>query len=66
MEIFVNGQLRQVAQGMTVAQLVEQLDLKSKYVAVEVNLQLVPRQKHAEHDLAHGDRLEIVSLVGGG
>jgi len=39
---------------------------QGKPVAVEVNLELVPRQRHAEHRLAEGDRLEIVTLVGGG
>ena len=46
--------------------LLEQLGLTGKPVAVEVNLQLVPRQRHAEHVLADNDRLEIVTLVGGG
>ncbi len=66
MEILVNGETRQVAQGTTVAQLLTQLALAGKFVAVEVNLQLVPRPRHAEHRLAAGDRLEIVTLVGGG
>jgi sulfur carrier protein len=65
-QIIVNGQPREVAEGMTVAQLLDELALATKYVAVEVNLQLVPRQKHPEHRLAEGDRLEIVTLVGGG
>jgi sulfur carrier protein len=43
-----------------------QLRLGGKPVAVEVNLELVPRQNHAQHLLAEGDRLEIVTLVGGG
>ena len=42
------------------------LGLADTYVAVEVNLELVPRQDHARHRLAEGDRLEIVTLVGGG
>ncbi|MHC4179831.1 MAG: sulfur carrier protein ThiS [Planctomycetota bacterium] len=65
-EITVNGQLRRVAEGTTVAELLEQLALADKHVAVEANLELVPRQCHAGHRLAHGDRLEIVTLVGGG
>jgi len=67
-EITVNGQPRQVEQGTTVAELLRQLDLvgEGKYVAVEVNLELVPHKQHAEHRLAEGDRLEIVTLVGGG
>ena len=36
------------------------------YVAVEVNLELVPRRRHAEHVLRDGDRVEVVTLVGGG
>ena len=66
MEIAVNDQTRQVAEGTTVAELLEQLGLADKHVAVEVNLELVPRRQHAEHSLADGDRLEIVTLVGGG
>ncbi|MHC4399464.1 MAG: sulfur carrier protein ThiS [Planctomycetota bacterium] len=66
MEISINGQPRRVDEGATVAQLLDDLGLSTKYVAVEVNLELVPRARHAEHRLADGDRLEIVTLVGGG
>ena len=66
MEITVNGQCRQVAEGITVAKLLEELGLADRHVAVEANLELVPRQRHAGHRLADGDRLEIVTLVGGG
>ena len=66
MQITVNGQPREVADGLTVAQLLDQIPLATKYVAVEVNLQLVPRQQHAQRRLVEGDRLEIVTLVGGG
>jgi sulfur carrier protein len=65
-EITVNGQPRHVADGTTITELLEQLGLAGKYVAVEANLQLVPRPRHAQHRLADGDRLEIVTLVGGG
>jgi sulfur carrier protein len=66
MQITVNGQSRQVDRNTTVADLLGQLRLGGKPVAVEVNLELVPRQNHAQHLLAEGDRLEIVTLVGGG
>ena len=49
-----------------VAELLEQLDLEPRYVAVEVNLDLVPRDRHQELVLKAGDRLEVVTLVGGG
>jgi thiamine biosynthesis protein ThiS len=66
MQLNVNGQSRQVAEGTTVADLLRELKLEGKPVAVEVNLDLVPKQRHAEHRLAEGDHLEIVTLVGGG
>jgi sulfur carrier protein len=66
MEIVINDQSLQAPDGVTVAQLLEQLGLGGRSVAVEVNLELVPRGRHAEHRLAAGDRLEIVTLVGGG
>ncbi|MGD0898342.1 MAG: sulfur carrier protein ThiS [Thermoguttaceae bacterium] len=66
MQIIVNDQPHEVPDGSTVATVLEQLALAQKPLAVEVNLQLVPRQGHAGRRLAAGDRLEIVTLVGGG
>jgi thiamine biosynthesis protein ThiS len=66
MQLTINGQSRQIAENATVALLLDELKLSGKPVAVEVNLELVPRQLHGEHRLAEGDRLEIVTLVGGG
>ena len=65
-QITVNGQSRQVPDGTTLAALLEQLGLAGKPLAVEVNLQLIPRQQHGQHLLKAGDRVEIVTLVGGG
>ncbi|NUQ63157.1 MAG: sulfur carrier protein ThiS [Pirellulales bacterium] len=66
MEIIVNGQARQVADGATIAGLLQELGLTGRYVAVEVNREVVPRLQHGEYRLAAGDRIEIVTLVGGG
>ena len=66
MKITVNDQPYELAEGSTVAALLEQLGLTGKPVAVEVNLQVVPRARHAEQVLAGNDRLEVVTLVGGG
>ena len=65
-EICVNDQSRELDSGTTVAQLLAQLNLESRYLAVERNLQIVPRREHARCILQPGDRLEIVTLVGGG
>lgn len=66
MILTVNGNRRELADGETVAELLAALNLAGKLVAVEVNLQVVPRARHGEHRLADGDRVEIVTLVGGG
>ena len=66
MKIVFNGQQRDTADQITVAALLEELDLPPKRVAVEVNLELVPRGRHAACVLQEGDRLEVVTLVGGG
>jgi sulfur carrier protein len=66
LNIVVNGITRQVSPGTTIAALLEQLELSSKHLAVEVNLELVPRAKHDVYQLQESDRLEVVSLVGGG
>jgi len=66
MEISYNDLVRELPEGSTVADLVRQLELEPRYVAVEVNFELVPRQLHDQHTLHDGDRLEIVTLVGGG
>lgn len=66
MKISVNGESRDVEAGTTVAALVQQLGLLAPHVAVELNLEVVPRARHGQTVLREGDRLEIVTLVGGG
>ena len=65
-EIFVNGEKRSVPAGHTLAELVRELDLEGRRVAVEVNRQIVPRSRYADHVLAGGDRVEVVAAIGGG
>jgi sulfur carrier protein len=65
-QITVNGNEREVAAGSSIAALLAELDLEPRQVAVELNLQLVPRAQHAERQLQPGDQLEVVTLVGGG
>ena len=66
MEIVYNGQLRRVGDELSVAGLLSDLGLEPRQLAVEVNLQLVPRDRHAECSLHEGDRVEVVTLAGGG
>ena len=66
MEIFVNGESRQLSEDMTVRLLLEEMALTDKRLAVEVNLEIVPRSRHVSHILRAGDRVEIVHAIGGG
>ncbi len=66
MRVQVNGQSREIADGSSVAALLEELGVKQPHVAVELNLEVVPRARHAATPLREGDRLEVVTLVGGG
>jgi sulfur carrier protein len=66
MQISVNGESRQVPDGATAAQLVELLGLTGRRLAMEVNGEILPRSRHADHSLDPGDRVEIVHAVGGG
>ena len=65
-QIQVNGEQHEVQDAATVAQLLADLGLASRHVAVELNLKIVPRTAHDETTLSSGDALEIVTLVGGG
>jgi sulfur carrier protein len=66
LEIVVNGVSRTVADQLSITALLEQLEVPSRGVAVEVNLDVVPRSRHADFILSAGDQVEVVSLVGGG
>jgi thiamine biosynthesis protein ThiS len=66
MTIQVNGESREVADGTSVTDLLRELGVTQPHVAVELNLEVVPRAQHAGTALRDGDRLEVVTLVGGG
>jgi thiamine biosynthesis protein ThiS len=66
MQIIVNGEQKQVEPGLTAAALVELMGLGERRIAMEVNLEILPRSQYAEHTFADGDRIEIVHAVGGG
>ena len=64
--VVVNDVQRQVAAGTTVESLLGGLGLQPRFLAVELNRRVVPRSEHRQTLLADGDRVEIVTLVGGG
>ena len=66
MDIQLNGEHRSVDESWTIAVLLTDLKIESRYCAVERNRDVVPREQHATCRLRPGDHLEIVTLVGGG
>lgn len=64
--IVVNGEPRELDANCSLAELLAEMKFPTRGVAVEVNEQIVPRAQLASHTLVDGDRLEVVTLVGGG
>lgn len=66
MTITVNGETRSLPDGATVRALIEALGLGRSACAAEVNRELIPRREHESRRLQEGDKVELVTLVGGG
>ncbi len=66
MRLTINGKAQEAAEVRTLAELVAALGLDTRKVAVERNLEIVPRSAYADTALAEGDALEIVHFIGGG
>jgi sulfur carrier protein len=64
--IVLNGESRPIQDGQSVAELLRELRLDPRQVAVERNREIVPRAEHGQVLLGDGDQLEIVTFVGGG
>ncbi|WP_372737028.1 sulfur carrier protein ThiS [Neptunomonas sp.] len=66
MELEVNGEVTQLAEGASLHDLVIKLDIVGQRIAIEVNQEIVPRSQHALHQLNAGDKVEVVHAIGGG
>ena len=66
MLIQVNGEAMEMADGSTVADVVATMDGDPRGIAIERNLEIVPKSQHTSTLLQEGDRLEVVQFVGGG
>jgi thiamine biosynthesis protein ThiS len=66
MKITINGELREIPDGLTVEALLQHLKMTADRVAIERNLDILPRAKWQETEVQPNDRYEIVHLVGGG
>lgn len=66
MRIQLNGESFELPDGETVAALLTRLELAGRRVAVELNLDIVPRSQHVSMALREGDQVEVVHAIGGG
>ncbi|MFY0678252.1 MAG: sulfur carrier protein ThiS [Neptuniibacter sp.] len=66
MQIQVNGEMLQLQDGTTLTGLIEELELGEKRIAIELNLEIIPRSEHVSTVLNDADRVEIVHAIGGG
>ncbi len=66
MQIILNGENSEQLDGLSIAGLLAKLGIGLERVAVEVNLDIVPKSNYGTHMLSDGDRIEIVHFVGGG
>ena len=64
--INVNGEKKEITEGLTIAQLLEELDIRPGRVVIELNRDIVSREAYGSAILKEGDMLEIVHFVGGG
>lgn len=65
-QIRLNGEPHSLSSGLTAADLIAQLGLSGRRIAVEINEEIVPRSQHADTHLADGDHVEVVHAIGGG
>jgi len=66
MQVTLNGELRDVREALSVAELIAELSLNGRRLAVELNQEVLPRDEYGARALASGDVIEIVHFIGGG
>lgn len=66
MQITVNGETQSFDASMSVTDLLNRLGLPNAKIAIERNLEIVPKSAYDSTNLAEGDRIEIVHFIGGG
>lgn len=66
MTIFINGEARELDDGLTVAAMLDALELPKQRVAIELNRQVIRRQDWESTNVTDKDRIEVVHFVGGG
>jgi thiamine biosynthesis protein ThiS len=66
MKVLINGEEREIPPQITILQLLQHLKVDARVVAVEHNLQVLPKNEYERRTVKEGDKLELVQFVGGG
>lgn len=66
MTLYINGKTKTLPDGTSVNQLIQQMELTNKRIAVELNQQIISRSTYGEQILKNDDKIEIVNAIGGG
>ena len=66
MNILLNNKSEKLLDGTTIQKLLEDKNIKNKFFAVEINRKIIPKSVHSRHVIKDGDRIEIITAIGGG
>tara|TARA_Y100000389_G_scaffold54904_1_gene50762 strand:+ start:534 stop:734 length:201 start_codon:yes stop_codon:yes gene_type:complete len=66
MNILLNNKKEKISEGMTIEKLLNYKEIKNKYFAVEINEQVIPKSDHGSYIIKNGDKIEIITAIGGG
>ena len=66
MNIILNNELDEVHDGTTIKELLDDKKIRTKYIAIEINKKIIPKSSYYKHELKEGDKIEIITAIGGG
>ena len=66
MNIILNNKINEVHENITIEELLLLNNIRSKYIAVEINKRIIPKSKYKEYQLSEDDKVEIITAIGGG
>ena len=66
MNIILNNQSDEIHDGITIRELLDHKKIHTKYIDVEINQKIIPKSKYNQHELKEGDKIEIITAIGGG
>lgn len=66
LKLFINGELKELGDGLSLEELIQQLGVRKETVVAEVNRRIIQREQRVECKLSEGDQVELIQFVGGG